>query len=758
MVFRRELLPILLAVAFLLVGPAQAPASPEWLGAEPLDATLNATVPADVAADANGNAVAVWLAGGEVRSAYRPRGGPWGAPESLDPGVPVVATQPRVTVQPNGQFVAAWLGDRVDTEAGYPLRWARRPAGGGWSDPALITGIGCCPGITALEANADGSVLLVATDEGTGTSFRKPPGSETWGPGESLPSGQNHRVAVAPDGSAAAAIARGCPSNGELQCVVAAFRPPGGPWGEYEEVARVSDGSQATGWEIAATPSSGFTVMWGEATNSDSGPVAPGAVRSADRAPGLGGGWGSAETAVALADDIPFCNFANCFDLAVRADGVRFGAWHQTGAGGNQIGGVVGTPGAWGFPQLVGETGTSSATPFVVFASSTGLPVVVWGSNVRGQGVPHGAAEVAPGVWRPQELVDGARGGPPAENGVYLGDLAADGEGNAVTAWEDPSGVDATALDGIGPRFTAFGLPSGSAGQVLAFSAAADDNWSGPASIGWAFGDGGTATGGAVSHAYGTGGTFTATARATDGVGNFTEQSGPVNVAFTHADPCTAIGGDVDKDGIRDCVDDNNGAARPRPFKTVNATVVSGDVFVKLPAGAASTSQAKPPKGFVRLEGAETIPVGSTLDTKRGRVKVRSAADTKRKTQTGQFFRGRFVIRQARIKRRSKKLITDMRLTGSSFRQTCRANRASISAKRKRSKKRVRRLFGNAKGSFRTSGRNAAATVRGTRWSVQDRCDGTKVTVQRGRVEVRDKVKRKTIIVRTGHTYLARLR
>ena len=205
-------------------------------------------------------------------------------------------------------------------------------------------------------------------------------------------------------------------------------------------------------------------------------------------------------------------------------------------------------------------------------------------------------------------------------------------------------------------------------------------------------------------------------------------------------------------------MDDNNGAAKPVPFKTVNATVVSGEVFVKLPAGSASTSQAKPPKGFVKLEGAETIPVGATLDTKRGRVKVRSAADTKRKTQTGQFFRGRFKIRQVRIKRRSKKLITDMRLDGSSFKKACRANRASISAKRKRSKKRVRRLFGDAKGSFRTSGRNAAATVRGTRWSVQDRCDGTKVTVQRGRVEVRDKVRRKTIIVRTGHTYLARLR
>jgi hypothetical protein len=139
-------------------------------------------------------------------------------------------------------------------------------------------------------------------------------------------------------------------------------------------------------------------------------------------------------------------------------------------------------------------------------------------------------------------------------------------------------------------------------------------------------------------------------------------------------------------------------------------------------------------------------------------VKVRSAADTKaKKLQSGQFFRGRFTIRQSRIKKRSKKLITDLRLTGSSFKKSCKA-KASIAARKKKSKKRVRRLFGNAKGSFRTSGRNAAATVRGTRWGVQDRCDGTLVTVQRGRVEVRDKVKRKTIIVRTGHTYLARAR
>ena len=56
--------------------------------------------------------------------------------------------------------------------------------------------------------------------------------------------------------------------------------------------------------------------------------------------------------------------------------------------------------------------------------------------------------------------------------------------------------------------------------------------------------------------------------------------------------------------------------------------------------------------------------------------------------------------------------------------------------------KKVRRLWGDGKGRFRTRGRRAAATVRGTKWLTEDRCDRTKITVRRGRVAVRDLVKR----------------
>jgi hypothetical protein len=46
--------------------------------------------------------------------------------------------------------------------------------------------------------------------------------------------------------------------------------------------------------------------------------------------------------------------------------------------------------------------------------------------------------------------------------------------------------------------------------------------------------------------------------------------------------------------------------------------------------------------------------------------------------------------------------------------------------------------------------------VRGTRWVVIDRCDGTLTRVVRGVVAVRDFRRKTTVLVRAGHQYLAR--
>ena len=66
----------------------------------------------------------------------------------------------------------------------------------------------------------------------------------------------------------------------------------------------------------------------------------------------------------------------------------------------------------------------------------------------------------------------------------------------------------------------------------------------------------------------------------------------------------------------------------------------------------------------------------------------------------------------------------------------------------------MRRLWGEGKGSFRTAGRRSTATVRGTQWLVEDRCDGTLTRVKRGRVDVRDIRLKKTIRLRAGKRFL----
>ena len=68
----------------------------------------------------------------------------------------------------------------------------------------------------------------------------------------------------------------------------------------------------------------------------------------------------------------------------------------------------------------------------------------------------------------------------------------------------------------------------------------------------------------------------------------------------------------------------------------------------------------------------------------------------------------------------------------------------------------IRHLWGVAKGQFRTKGRYASATVRGTKWLTADRCDGTLIRVVTGEVTVRNFVKHRSLILRRHHQYLAR--
>jgi Thrombospondin type 3 repeat len=219
---------------------------------------------------------------------------------------------------------------------------------------------------------------------------------------------------------------------------------------------------------------------------------------------------------------------------------------------------------------------------------------------------------------------------------------------------------------------------------------------------------------------------------------------------------------DSDGDGLGDACDLTPGSGQVLPTpelgSVVVASVVRGNVTIAVPAGATRTAGAHASqKGltFVPLEQVREIPVGSFLNTRRGTVRLVAATDAAGGTQTGTFSRGLFQVLQSRARR--ARGMTELRLKGSSFR-SCRASRSGRAGAAQVSRRTIRRVRSNARGRFRTRGRNSAATVRGTVWITADRCDGTLTTVKRGRVAVRDFRRKRTITVRAGKSYLARAR
>jgi hypothetical protein len=178
--------------------------------------------------------------------------------------------------------------------------------------------------------------------------------------------------------------------------------------------------------------------------------------------------------------------------------------------------------------------------------------------------------------------------------------------------------------------------------------------------------------------------------------------------------------------------------------RTVAAAAVTGQVKATAPSGAA-----------VDLTGAKAIPTGTVIDTRAGAVELKTALDGDR-VQVARFWGGKFEVRQSP----TDKGLTRLVLRGGDF-SACSAtgaSTASAQAAATKKKPRPRSLWGSdSHGRFETRGRGSVATVRGTRWLTQDTCAGTRTRVASGAVAVRDLRRQRTIVVRKGHEYLARV-
>ena len=144
---------------------------------------------------------------------------------------------------------------------------------------------------------------------------------------------------------------------------------------------------------------------------------------------------------------------------------------------------------------------------------------------------------------------------------------------------------------------------------------------------------------------------------------------------------------------------------------------------------------------------AGPIPYNSKVDVTNGTLVL--------KTDTGSvrlFGSGVFAKFQLLRGTDNKKPIVELRLIEGNF-AVCKRKTSGVSAA---APKVVRQLWGNGKGRFRTRGRYAVATVRGTHWLTVDRCDGTLTQVRQGIVQVSDLRLKKQVTVRAGKSYLAK--
>jgi hypothetical protein len=204
-----------------------------------------------------------------------------------------------------------------------------------------------------------------------------------------------------------------------------------------------------------------------------------------------------------------------------------------------------------------------------------------------------------------------------------------------------------------------------------------------------------------------------------------------------------------------------DGGTAPGQAGTTPGQAGTTPSYTAAPRGGAVTVVLPGSDQSVPLTAGMALPTGTVVDATRGSVQLPSPNGA----SPGLFKGGRFVVRQTG----GAKPRTDLRLTGGSFAacpKPLRARPAAVTAstlvaqaasRRLGRHSVVRSLWGHDHhGSFSTSGRDAAAIVRGTTWLTQDRCDGTRVTVMQGAVAVRDLARHKTVLVRAGHSYLAK--
>ncbi len=516
--------------AFLLglLAVPSAVAAPGWLAPTSFVEETGSVGQPRITVDGQGDAIAVWhnedgklegdVSSYEVRTAFRPAGGAWQAPERLSP-YGQSAEDANVAFDEHGDAFAVWeaYGSTVpEGDAHFSIQAAFRPAGGAWQAPVDLSPVEA-PGSVhpSLAVDAQGDAIAVWNRGGDGPvqeAFR-PAGGSWQAPvdvTQGREGGDEPQVVFDGRGDALALWSRIERRNEEGQYeweLISSSMPAGGAWQAPVEVS--APGLAGTP-QIVVNGQGEAEAVWNQWTH---GFLSTRTVQAASKS--AGGAWQSPVTIVSEGDEIDQPKGAGDPGIAVDGQGDAVAVW--TWAFSDTVEAAFKpADGAWQAPVEI--SGGGAYAPQVAF-DGHGDALAVWDGE---DGTVQSAFKPAGGEW--QAPVDIGHGGGPQ--------VAFDERGDALAAWVGTDGIQTAGYVATGPVLNDVSIPAtGTVGQPLTFSVSPFDVWSVLGETSWSFGDGSSASGTNVTHTYTAPGTYEVILHSADMLGNVTSTSGKVTIA-----------------------------------------------------------------------------------------------------------------------------------------------------------------------------------------------------------------------------------
>jgi PKD domain len=511
-ILNRRLGLVATAATLALAAPATAMAAPQWLTPQTVSQPGSDAGQQQVAFDQGGDAVAVWQSSGGVNpvimAAERQAGGTFGAPQTLS-DASAYALSPDVASDAQGDAVAVWLhydGANARVQAAY------RPAGGTFGATQTLSAAGYEARDARVAMNADGQAVIVwslasglvekvqAISAAPGGVFGEVTDLTAFGEVASIP-----QVALDAHGAAIAVWDGWDGANIRIQ---EAYRPAGGAFAPPQFLSQAGDNADTP--QVAFDATGDALAVW----RFDGSPAST--VQAAYRQ--AGGEFGAPQT-VSAPSSMPAQAPQVAFDG--QSDGVV--AWQQSDGTYLRVDASVrqpGSAGVWALPSTLDPGGEEAYEPQIAGDGLSGT-VVSWKTFNGITNTAQAAYRAAGGSFAPATTVSAAG---PQEGTPEVG-IDAQGDAIAVFSRANGPNylLEAAGYDAAGPLLRGLTLPAqGTVGQPLQFFQAPLDVWSAVLSEGFSFGDGASATGVSAMHTYGAPGSYQVTATATDVLGNTT--------------------------------------------------------------------------------------------------------------------------------------------------------------------------------------------------------------------------------------------